>query len=137
MKRFTLSVLCIMAVCSLAYAARIVVPIQSIGANGAALNAISWTTADANSDHYLDNSSGRVLLLCKHGVGTTETVTIVSRADPYGRTGDTSMTCAANGNSIAGPFPAALFNASGAILNFNIADGTSLYFAAVKYTPSK
>jgi len=137
MKKFLLVVAALMLLSSVAYAAaRVVIPLQSIAGNGASIATITWTSADASNDHYFDNTSSQVLLFIKNGAGT-RTVTVASVADPYGRTGDLSIVCTANGYSVAGPFPPFLFNQAAAKINIDITDGTSLFFAAVKYTPPK
>ena len=123
----------ILALAATAYAtARTALTVQDIGTSS---HAITWSTIDASSDGEFLNYSGRILLLCKHGPGATESITLKSVADIYGRTGDATMTCAANGTSIAGPFRPFLWNTSAGYVYFDFADGTSLQFAAVQYTP--
>jgi hypothetical protein len=116
---------------------RVEIPLQTVPANGGKNDGITWTAADADNDHFFDNTSGNVLLVARNDAVGTKTVTIPSVADPYGRTKDTTLTVPAiastiPGNSIAGPFPPARFNQTGAQVYVNITDATTLYFAAIQ-----
>jgi hypothetical protein len=99
--------------------ARTLIPTQSIGANGAGIDGLTWTAWDGSNTMYFNND-GRSVLLARNKNASSRTLTIVSVADPYGRTGDKTVTCAgATGSPLAnvlsayGPFPPALFNQVG------------------------
>ncbi len=69
---------------------------------------------DSSNDHEFFNPVGGVVLILVNGLtaaGTTIVTTIISVADPYGRTGDLTCPSSATGTvMIAGPFPPLLFN---------------------------
>lgn len=118
--------------------ARVNIPLQALAAHGGGDDAVTWTAADATNDHSLDNSSGKVLLLVRNDAASPNaTITVVSVADEYGRTGDKTITCPAiassmPGLSVYGPFAPGLFNQPGGLLNVDVVTATTLFFAAVK-----
>lgn len=113
---------------------RTAIPIQTIPRNSK-LEDISFTDADSVNDHEFDNSSGDVILLVDNTSGGALVATVVSIADPFGRTGDLTVTTAATSKSIVGPLQSILFNQSGALVNVDTAAAATLKFAAVRFTP--
>ncbi len=110
------------------------IPIQSIGFLGS-IAAVSFTAGDAGNDHDFDNSGNDFLWVQNDGGGAVQ-VTIVSVADPFGRTGDIVMSVAAAGRGVAGPFPGPLFNQSGGKrVNVLLDIDTSVTLAVIRYDP--
>lgn len=119
---------------------RVEIPLQDPGQNGK-IDELTWTAGDAANDHYFDNSSGRVVLLVRNDDTSAKTITVVSVADPYGRTSDHSMSVDATGGGASQvafvPFlPATAWNQRGAgdlgRVHIDLADATGVSFAAVK-----
>jgi hypothetical protein len=110
---------------------RVAVPLQSLTPNGGYDVDLAFTAADAGNDHYVDNSSGKVLIAIKNDSGSPITVTFSGV-----NCTDVTVAAAAGALAMAGPFPPALFNqiAAGELgrLYFGITDATSLSFAAIK-----
>ncbi len=114
------------------------IPLQEVGVNGAGIDNITFTAADAANEMYFDNTSGKVLLVAKCTDGTQKTATILSVADKLGRTGDKTVTTpATTGLSVYGPFPAEGFNQGGADIgrvHVDITTATGFSLAALKYS---
>lgn len=65
--------------------------------------------------NYIDNVSGRVLVVVQTEATSGATLGVVSVADPYGRLGDlTSGAIGASALKVFGPFTPLLFNQGGA-----------------------
>lgn len=110
------------------------IPIQAIGYLGSIV-AITFTTADAGNDHDFDNSGNDFLWIQNDGGGAVQ-VTVVSVADPFGRTGDIVMSVGAAARGVAGPFPQPLFNQSGGRrVNVLLDIDTSVTLAVIRYDP--
>ena len=116
--------------------ARTAIPIQDVPFQGSIDN-LTWTAADAVNNHEFDNN-GHVLLLARNTDAAGKTVTVVSVADEYGRTGDKAITVpATTGYATAGPFKPSLWNQSGTgKTNVNVSAATGLSLAAIRIVPS-
>lgn len=116
--------------------ARVTVPMNTIPPNGGGLNNLSFVAGDATNDHEFDNDGATMLVLKNTGVGAI-TVTVVSVADPYGRTKDTSVIVPAisgsdPGLAMAGPFLQATWNQAGAKIFVDLTTATGLSLAAAR-----
>jgi hypothetical protein len=69
---------------------------------------VTYGAADAAGDMFANN--GNMTFRVKNGSGAGVTVTIVSVADPYGRTGDQVVVVAAGAEVEFGPLNPALWN---------------------------
>lgn len=117
---------------------RVQIPLQVLGANGGGDDDVTFTAGDAANDHYFDNTSEQVLLIMKNTNGSSKTATVISVADPFGRTGDKTVTCpATTGISVYGPFKAALFNQTTGYVHVDLTDATNVSFACVQYNSTK
>lgn len=114
--------------------ARTALTVQEIGIHGGSIDAITWTAGDATNDHEFVND-GKTLLLVKDSTGS-QTVTIQSVEDPFGREEDTVITTTAGEQSIAGPFSKALFNQSDGVVHVDLATDTGISLAAVRFHPA-
>ncbi len=111
------------------------IPVQAIGFLSA-LNPVSTTAGDAANNHSFVND-GKTLLYMANGEAALKTATIVSVADPYGRTGDLTMAVVFNDFAIAGPFIPTVFNQAGGLVNVDLDVDTSVTFAAVSFDTRK
>lgn len=103
--------------------ARTAIPVQEVPINGAALDDISWTAADATNDHEFENT-GREIVLQNNADGSQQIATVVSVADQYGRTGDQALSAAAGEISVAGPFkPISIWNSESGKAYIDVAAG--------------
>lgn len=97
-------------------------------------------TLDATDNvngHEFSNPVGGVMLILINGLGAagvTIVTTIISVADPYGRTGDLTCPSSADGTiMIAGPFPPLLFNQSDDTVDVDLsASDAQSHFIALK-----
>jgi len=71
-------------------------------------SAITYGAADAAGDMFANN--GKMSFRVKNASGVTVTVTVVSVADPYGRTGDLVVTVLAGAEAEVGHLDPALWN---------------------------
>lgn len=113
--------------------ARGVLTPQAIGIHGGGIDDITWTAGDATNDHQFVNT-GREILLHRNGDASPHPCTVVSISDPYGRSGDITLTTGADDISCAGPFNPVLFSQAGGVVHVDLADDTSIEFAVVQYT---
>ncbi len=116
--------------------ARVAVPMNTIPPNGAGVNNLTFVAADATNDHEVDNDGATLLVVKNTGVGAG-TVTVVSVADQFGRTKDTTLTVPAlsgsdPGYAVAGPFLQANWNQAGAKVFVDLTVATGLSLAAVR-----
>ena len=118
------------------------IPVQTIAAFGAEIDSITWTAADAANDHEFKNN-GRVFLLARNNDASVHTATIISvpNASTFNRSGDQSMVTPAaagglQGSSIGGPYPPTGFNQADGVVHVDLTTDTTLWYAAVEYTPS-
>lgn len=89
---------------------RTAITVNELPAHGGEVDEIVWTSCDQTNGMDFPND-GRTLLLVRNANAATRQVTVVSVADPYGRTKDTDMDLAADtGYAVAGPFLPPLFN---------------------------
>lgn len=112
------------------------IPVQIIGFLGS-IAAVTFTTGDDVNDHDFTNTGNEILWVQNDGAGTV-LVTVVSVADPFGRTGDVAFTVAATtGRGIAGPFVPTLFNQTNGKVNVLLDDDTGVTLAVIRYDPRK
>jgi hypothetical protein len=114
--------------------ARTLIPTKTLPLHGATTTDISWTAASAADDHYFVNTGGEILL-AKNNDSGSHVATLVSVADPYGRTGDETITVAAGALKALGPFPPELWNQSGSQnihLDIGTDEDTSVSFAVLR-----
>ena len=114
--------------------ARGALTVQEIGIHGGSIDEITWTAGDAVNEHEFVNDA-KTLLLVKDATGS-QTATVVSVEDPYGREEDDVITTAAGGTSIGGPYSKVLFNQSGGVVHVDLSAATDLYLAAVRFHPA-
>jgi len=112
--------------------ARTVIPIQTLPAHGGVDNAVTRTAGDATNDMYFLNTGRELLIMVSTSAGA-KAATVVSVADQFGRTGDTSM--APDGEdviAIAGPFKPTIWNQAGGLVHVDLTDDTDTEFAVVR-----
>lgn len=110
--------------------------VQEITIHGGSIDEITWTAGVAADDIEFVND-GKTLLLVKDAGGAGgKTITVVATSDPYGRTVDDSITTAAGGISIGGPYSKTLWNQSDGTVHVDFAVDTDLTLAAVKFHPA-
>lgn len=116
--------------------ARTQLTVQTIS-KSAELEDLTWTAASAANDHYFLNS-GREVLLVKNGDASSHAITVTSVADPWGRTGDHTITTGAGDNSIDGFFEPAVWNQRGSshlgqvFVDVGAGEDTNMYLAVVR-----
>lgn len=107
--------------------ARTLIPTVVAAANkvGVELTA-SDVAADAANGMYFVNAGGaQTILIVQSASASGADVTIVSVADPYGRTGDIGPATVGAAATVAfGPFEPLLFNQPGGTININLASVT-------------
>lgn len=112
---------------------RTAIAIQEIPFLGS--GAISFAAADAVNGMLFPND-GKTVLLVKNGGASAITLTVVSVADEYGRSGDIAPPVAAGEERIVGPLRPALFNqrsgADAGKVYVNFSSGTSVTVAALR-----
>ena len=109
------------------------------GQLGGGINGLTFTGSTQALGMYLVNTPNKTRLLAMNGDASTKTVTIVSVADEYGRTGDIALVVPAAvggvpGIGYAGPFDPTMFGQGGANtgqIYVNTSADTSLSLAAV------
>lgn len=114
--------------------ARTEIPIQEVADFGGGIDDVTFTSGDAANDMYFEND-GRTILLVSASTSSGQTITVVSVADPFGRTGDKSITVPTNGTSVRGPFAPTLYNQGGSNkgrVHVDMSDDTGVSFAAVR-----
>lgn len=112
------------------------IPVQSIGYLGS-IASVSFTAGDDVNDHDFTNTGDEILWVQNDGAGTCE-VTVVSVADPFGRTGDEVFTVpATTGRAVAGPFVPTLFNQTGGKTNVLLDDDTGVTLAVLRFDRRK
>jgi len=117
--------------------ARDTLVIQELGSEGSQYDLdIAYTAMVAANDMDFDNVGGNILILVKNaGSSGAQTVTFVSVADEYGRTGDIDLEVAQGATGVAGPFLPTIWNQSTGKLNIDSAHEDTLSLAAVRYRP--
>ncbi len=109
---------------------RTAIAVQEIPANSY-VGAITFTAVDAANGMMFPND-GRTILIVKNADTASKTVTVVSVADQWGRTGDHSITVAAGGEAIVPPLPPAVWSqqsgadANNVYVNFSAATSTTI-----------
>ena len=112
--------------------ARDTIAVQEIGGEGAQkLDDITFTLIVAADNAQFINDGNTLLIFQNAGSGV-ETATIISTADPFGRTGDLDVTPTNAKESIAGPFRKSIYNQSDGYVHIDTTDVT-LSVAAIKY----
>lgn len=104
--------------------------VQTPGIAGAAP---TYNAVDGTNGNTFPNN-GRTIALIKNGGASSITATFTSVPDPYGRTGDVTVTVPASGEMAVGPFNPSLFNQiSGNVGNVNctFSSGTSVTMALI------
>lgn len=91
--------------------ARDAIAVQSLGANGGSLAAVTFNAVTQANGSYIAND-GTVLVLAKNaaGGGLSRTVTVTSVADEYGRTGTITRSVADGAIAAIGLFKPSLYN---------------------------
>lgn len=115
--------------------ARVDIPVQEAGFISE-IDQLTFTSADAANDHSFENS-GKEVLLVKNDDASSKTVTVVSVADPYGRTEDLSVVVPANSVGFVNLLLPSLFNQSDGTVHLDLTADTSLSFAAVRVDTRK
>jgi len=114
--------------------ARTAIPVQAIPRNGGILDDISWTAADATNDHEFANT-GCEILIAKNTHSGEQTITVVSVADEFGRTGDATLAPnATTGFSFWGPGKPGHWNSAAGLVHVDITDDTALSFAVIRFS---
>ena len=91
---------------------------------------ITWTAADPyNYDQFL--STGRELLLVRNDSGDTQTITVSSVADQFGRTGDATKAVADGAYAVFQMFPTHGWQQSSGYVYVDGAD-TDVYLAVIR-----
>lgn len=96
---------------------------------------ITFSAADS-ANNMLFSNDGETLLVVKNGGASSITVTVVSVADLYGRTGDISASVAAGATWISGPLEPSIWNQTSSDLGktyVNFSSATSVTVGAIKY----
>jgi len=113
--------------------ARDTLSIQTIGSLASPeLEDVTFTAGVAANDLQFAND-GDVLVLINNAGASPQDAVFSSVADPFGRTGDLTVSTANGEISIAGPFPTALWNQSDGNVYIDITTEDSFSFAAVKF----
>lgn len=97
--------------------------------------AITLSAADS-ANGMLFSNDGETLLVVRNASASSITVTVVSVADLYGRTGDISATVAAGAFWISGPLEPSIWNQTSSDLGktyVNFSSATSVTVGAIKY----
>ena len=117
--------------------ARDTLVIQELGKEGAQYDLdIAFTAMVAANDMDVDNVGGNILILVENaGSSGAQTITFISVADEYGRTGDIDLEVAEGAWGIAGPFLPSIWNQSTGKLNIDSAHEDNLNVAAIRYKP--
>ena len=102
--------------------ARGTIPITETGGAGAQQTADLVPTAVVAADDAQFQNDGDIFLVVENGGVGAETLTVVSVASEYGRTGDIDIAPAAGEKRVAGPFPPHLFNQSDGYVHLDTAD---------------
>jgi hypothetical protein len=112
--------------------ARDTLTLQVIGGEGAQKKEdLSYTAYVAANDQQFLND-GNVIILIKNGGVAQQDVVVASVADPYGRTQDLTVATTNAKESVAGPFPPALWNQSDGYVYLNGDDEDTLNIAAIQ-----
>lgn len=117
--------------------ARTNIPIDNLPLNGGAVT-LTGVAADATNQHEFVND-GKTFLLAENEDAATKTVTVVSVADPFGRTGNTVHVVPAAaggvpGKAMIGPFLPAIWNqGGGSKVNVDVSAATSLRLYAARF----
>lgn len=111
--------------------ARVPIAINTVPPNGLNLNAVVWTAADEVNEHEFVND-GYTVLLMKNGHTGAQVAVINSVPDQFGRSQDTTLTVAASGVGVAGPFLQGIWNQAGAKVFVDVTDDTAVEFAALR-----
>ena len=109
------------------------IPIQELARNGGNDNAITWTAGDATNDHDFVNTGREIVLMKNDSIGALS-ADVISVADEYGRTGDTTLTPGASAIAAAGPFPPTRWNSASGKAYIDLTDDTSISFAVIKFS---
>lgn len=94
---------------------------------------VAWTAGVAANDMQFANNGNTILLVKNAGTSGTQTVTVVSVADEYGRTGDLSIAVGQGKYAFVGPLLPGIFNQSDGNVYLNFTTEDNLSFAAVSY----
>lgn len=101
------------------------ITVNELPGNGLEVDSLVWTNCQAGSGDMDFPNDGRTILIARNTNAATRTLAITSRADPYGRSSDTTINLAAlTGVGIAGPFPPPLFS-QGATGRVNVVPSNS------------
>ena len=119
--------------------AKTLIATNSNGQLGGGINGLTFTASTQALGMYFVNVPSKSRLLALNGDASTKTVTVVSVADEYGRTGDIALVVPAAVGSVpgigyAGPFDPVMFGQSGANVGqiyVNTSADTSLKLAVV------
>ncbi len=120
---------------------RTAIPVDLLPRYGAGAVTLTGVVADGTNDHDVENN-GNVFLLLENTTGGGVSATIVSVNDPYGRTGDVTMSAAAAvssvpGKSFAGPFAPPNWNqGGGSKMHVDTAAGAGVRLYALKAQPA-
>lgn len=119
---------------------RTAIPVDVLPIYGTGVATLSGVAADATNDHDMENN-GKTLILLENNSGGAVTATVLSVVDPFGRTGDITMSAAAlasdvPGKSIAGPFLPSVFNqGGGSKLHVDTAAGSTIRIYGLRFQP--
>ena len=97
-----------------------------------AISGLETAYTAANADGHSVANNGEMFLHVKNAAVADITVTLVSVADPWGRTGDREVTVTAEEERMIGPIPPLLFNQADGTVSVNFSAVTTVTVAAIR-----
>jgi len=107
-------------------------PRTALAVQSCAVTGLETVYTAANVDGHSVANNGEMFLHVKNEAVADITVTLVSVADPWGRTGDRAIVVSAGEERMIGPIPPLLFNQADGTVNVNFSAVTTVTVAAIR-----